>query len=180
MYWNCQGVQNKKTELKHFVQQHKIHIILLNETQLSSKIKFKTPNFQIYRNDRMPITGNRAIGGTAIFILNKIVHHAVTIKTTSIDNTTIHIAINNKEMKISAVYKSPATALQLVDIDNLLYPTLPTILAGDLNSKHLFWHSYTINTAGRVLFFHMTLSDFIITEPTSPTALTNITTGLMY
>lgn len=111
MYWNFQGLQNKKTEFMQFVQQYKIHIILLNETQLSPKTKFKIPNFQIFCNDRMSLMGNRATGGTAILILNNIIYHVVIIKTTSIDNTTIHILINNKELRIAAVYKSPGTTL---------------------------------------------------------------------
>jgi len=40
MYLNCRGVDNKKLELFKFIRQHKIHIILLNETHLKSTKSF--------------------------------------------------------------------------------------------------------------------------------------------
>lgn len=87
LYWNCQGIGNKKQEVIQLAKQNKIHIILLNETQLSSRTVLKFPNFQIYRTDRMAVAGNRGTGGTAILISNRITHHLVNIQTTSIDNT---------------------------------------------------------------------------------------------
>lgn len=169
LYWNCQGVGNKKAELTNLVQQLKTHVILLNETQLSARSKFKIPNYITYRNDRVTLTGNRATGGTAILVSNKLIHHDVSIQTTSMDNTTIHIMLNDKELRLSAVYKSPSKNLQLSDIEKLLDPSIPTILAGDMNAKHTFWHSHSLNGAGRMLFSHMSQSDYTIIAPTSPT-----------
>ncbi|KAL4143173.1 hypothetical protein QTP88_005533 [Uroleucon formosanum] len=96
LYWNCQGLGNKKFELLQFIQQHKIHIILLNETHLKPTTLLKLPNYHTYRNDRPTPPGQSGAGGTAILIANKIVHYAVPIQTNALENPTIHIQINNQ------------------------------------------------------------------------------------
>lgn len=47
--------------------------------------------------------------------------------------------------------------------------TLPTILAGDLNAKHVAWHSHSINSAGRTLYSSMDNGEFNVFAPTTPT-----------
>lgn len=140
LYWNCQGLDNKKSELLHFVRQHKTYIILLSETHLKPSMSFKLPNYHIYRNDRPTPPGqSRSAGGTAILVANKLIHYEVPpIQTNSLENTTIHIQLNNRETRISAIYKRPINPLMPSDVDNLLDTDLPTILAGDWNAKHPF------------------------------------------
>ncbi|KAF0707143.1 Uncharacterized protein FWK35_00035132, partial [Aphis craccivora] len=169
LYWNCQGLGNKKSELLQFIQHHKIHVILLNETHLKSTSLLKLPNYHIYRNDRPTPPGQSGAGGTAILIANKIAHHAVPILTNTLENTTIHIQINNQETRLSAIYKRPANRLALSDIDSLLDTDLPTILAGDLNAKHPFWNSRRTNSAGLLLQDHMVNNNYIIVAPDTPT-----------
>ncbi|KAL4135342.1 hypothetical protein QTP88_006957 [Uroleucon formosanum] len=66
LYWNCQGLGNKKFELIQFIQRHKIHIILLNETYLKPITLLKLPNYHTYRNDRPTPPGQSGTGGTGI------------------------------------------------------------------------------------------------------------------
>lgn len=157
-YWNCQEVANKKFEQIQLVQQLKVHIILLNKTLLLPRFSLPNsiiPNYHIYRYDRFTATRNRATGGTEILILNKIIHKVTQLQMLSIDKTTIQINANNRELRISEVYKSPRTNLHIVDINNLLYPILLIVIAGDLSAKHIFSNSYSPNKAERELFFHM-------------------------
>lgn len=100
----------------------------------------------------MCATGNHGTGYAAILVENRFIYHEVVILTASIDNTTIHIIINNREMRILAVYKSPKNTLQLADINNLLNSSLPTILAGHLNAKHFFWHNHSKNITVQTVF----------------------------
>lgn len=72
-------------------------------------------------------------------------------------------------MRIAAVYKNPGTALQLVDIDNLLDPILLKIISGDLNAKRSFWYSHMPSTVDQVLFSHINITNFVVTTPKSPT-----------
>lgn len=61
-----------------------MHIVLLNETLFSPKSKFKILNYHIYRNDR-------AVEGTVILTLSRIIYKVIPIEGISIDNTTILI-----------------------------------------------------------------------------------------
>ncbi|CAI6358128.1 unnamed protein product [Macrosiphum euphorbiae] len=171
LHWNCQGLGNKKLEILQFIQHHKIHIILLNETHLNPKIAFKLPNYHTYRNDRATLPGQRSAGGTAILVLNRLIHYETIIPTNSIENTTVQIQINHHETRLSAVYKRPGTILHTADIDLLLDTESPTIIAGDLNSKHPAWNSRLANQAGLAPKNHMNHRDYIIVAPDSPTRI---------
>lgn len=134
LYLNCLGAVNKENELKNLVQQLKTHIILLNKIHLIPETKIKLPNYYVYRNDCVYANRNHSTGRTAILISNRFIRHKDVILTASIDNTTIHIMINNSEIWLSAVSNSLKTTLQLADIDELLDFFLSPILTGDLNS----------------------------------------------
>uniref|UniRef100_A0A2S2NKI5 Putative RNA-directed DNA polymerase n=1 Tax=Schizaphis graminum TaxID=13262 RepID=A0A2S2NKI5_SCHGA len=139
LYWNCQGMGNKNSELLHLIRQHKIHIILLSESYLKPTASFQLPNNHIYRNNRpTPPDQTRSAGGTAILVANKLVQYEFPIQTNSLENTTIHIQLNNRETRLSAIYKRPINPLMPSDVDNLLDTALPTILAGDMNANTLF------------------------------------------
>jgi hypothetical protein len=43
-YWNANAINNKKQELEHFIQKHKIDAVLVQETHLEPHYKFKLPN----------------------------------------------------------------------------------------------------------------------------------------
>lgn len=67
----------------------------------------------------MYATGNHGTDGRAVLISNRFIHNEVVIQKASIDKTTIYLKINNREMSLSVVYKSPKNILQLADIDKL-------------------------------------------------------------
>lgn len=94
LYWNCQGLGNKKSELLRFIQLHKIHIIFLSEIHLNPSASFKLPNYHIYRNDQPTPIDIRDAGGTAIQLVNKLIHYDVPIQINSLENTTNYIQKN--------------------------------------------------------------------------------------
>jgi Reverse transcriptase (RNA-dependent DNA polymerase)/Endonuclease-reverse transcriptase len=169
VYWNCQGVRNKRSELIQLINKLKIDILMLNETHLNPKIKLKIPNYHIYRTDRQSNSTTNCGGGTAVLVHHKITHNLITIQTNSIENTTIHTALNGHEIRLGALYKSPRVTISTSDIDNLMNTNANVILAGDLNAKNPIWHSHSTNLAGRSLQNHMESHHYIITAPDTPT-----------
>ncbi|KAL5237496.1 hypothetical protein ACI65C_004906 [Semiaphis heraclei] len=133
--------------------------------QISTASNFK----DTILNDRSTPSGQRSAGGTAILVANKLIHYEMPIHTDSLENTTIHIQINNRETRLSAIYKRPQNALLTQDIQNLLDTGLPTILAGDLNAKHPVWNSQRTNTADLVLLNHMEENNYLVVAPDTPT-----------
>lgn len=57
-YWNADGISGKKNELKAFLQEEQIDVLLIGEIWLNVGYTFKLPNYKIYRPDRADQPGN--------------------------------------------------------------------------------------------------------------------------
>jgi hypothetical protein len=67
------------------------------------------------------------------------------------ETTAIQVMLASKPVKIVEVYLSPSQALCASDLSASLGGSLPTLMAGDLNTKHVHWNSRLITTRGRLL-----------------------------
>jgi hypothetical protein len=72
-------------------------------------------------------------------------------------------------MLLASVYKSPPRAWRDADITELLNHKTKSILAGDLNAKHLVWNSKVSNPTGLKLLDLFVNSNFEISAPQHPT-----------
>lgn len=63
-YWNVQGIHNKKNELKIYMKERSVDVMLLGETFLKPYASLKIPNYITYRTDRKAKQG----GGTAVLV----------------------------------------------------------------------------------------------------------------
>lgn len=102
LYWNCQGIGKKRSELLHFSNILKIDIIFLQETYLNLRKSFNLPIFHISRIDRTT-TGATNFGGIAILVRWSLTHTAIQISTLSIENTIIHTEVNGHELRIGSL-----------------------------------------------------------------------------
>jgi len=103
VFWNCQGIARKRLELIDLVQRKKVDIILLNETRLASNRQFNLPNFFSYSTNIPLVKGHPPVGGTAVLVNKKFIHHNFKIITTSINNTAIVIKTNDAELTLVSV-----------------------------------------------------------------------------
>lgn len=102
MQWNAQGITNITTrnELKKFINQHRIDIVLLCETLLKSKHKLYLNDFQIYRRDR-----TEPGGGVAICVNRNIKHKLLPAYTrNTIENISISIEVDNRKIVLTSAY----------------------------------------------------------------------------
>jgi len=112
-----------------------IDIVLLNETKLKPLNQLKLRNYHVYRSDNTSGLRGHACSGTAALVHRRIVHRRIIIPTT-ISSTTVEISMDNYQIQISAVYKSPNQPMNTDDIDALINGNLWFVVAGDLNAKH--------------------------------------------
>ena len=68
--FQCQWKEGQISELEMVLYERDIDILLLNETHLKDKDKFRLRNYYIYRNDRK----DGPLGGTAICVKKLIGH----------------------------------------------------------------------------------------------------------
>lgn len=164
-YWNANGLENKKLELKEFMSRKEIDVMLIGETWLKDCKKFKIPNYCTYRNDRK----EQPKGGTAILIKKHIKHHQLISTPGPIENTDILIPTEKGNLKIISTYCSPKRTLTQTALDNLLRDSCPTILLGDLNAKHKSWGCNHNNTSGIALLRYTQGNNVLLHTPSDPT-----------
>ena len=63
--WNANSLQNHKEEIKLFLNQNFIDIILISETHFTTKNYFSIPRYKLYYTSHPDGT---AYGGTAVLI----------------------------------------------------------------------------------------------------------------
>lgn len=84
-------------------------------------------------------TGTTNYGGTAILIGRKFYHNYFQNPAKFTEDTVAYTIFNRKELRLGTMYKRP----NITFIASDLYKLLNTIIAGDLNTKNSYWHSYS-------------------------------------
>jgi exonuclease III len=70
--WNANGLQQHKKEVKLFLNQNQIDILLISETHLTSKNHFTIPGYDLCYTNHPDGTAH---GGTAILIKTTIAYY---------------------------------------------------------------------------------------------------------
>lgn len=168
VFWNANGVSNKRDEIVEFVSHLRPDLLLVQETLLKPTQTVRVPNYTTYRNDRHQ--GRK--GGTAVYIRSNIDHHVLATPTFAHMEAT-SVVVNTQRhgpLKISSVYNPPTKTITNDDIELLFRETMPTIVAGDLNAKHPAWNSRSTNRLGRQLSQILDGKPHIIVDaPVAPT-----------
>lgn len=171
LFWNAQGIRNKKAELLHYLNKNKIPIALITETHLTDREKFNNRNYSTYRLDR----NNRQGGGVAILVHKTVKHNLVDLPITNrTECVAIGLKIGRHTVTLICTYNPPGD-IDINDIENLIGTNNNIILAGDLNAKHTDWGCRTSNRAGNKLrgFFYDSNRSFQILAPDKPTHYPN-------
>ncbi|GLV44742.1 hypothetical protein CBL_05209 [Carabus blaptoides fortunei] len=72
-------------------------------------------------------------------------------------------------IRFVSIYKPSRNPLDTNDLTQLLNSGIPTIIAGNLNSKHTSWNSRIINTSGRTLRKYADTEQLAVHGPDEPT-----------
>lgn len=70
--WNANGLANHSQEVKYFLCDQSIDMMLISETHFTNKSYMKIPKYTIYDTKHPNGSG---YGGTAVIIKNSIKHH---------------------------------------------------------------------------------------------------------
>ena len=103
--WNSNGLQQRALETKTFLYHNNIDILLVSETQFTTKSYIKIPYYTIY-DTKHP--SGKAHGGTAVIIRNDIKHHLHSqVSKEHIQATTVTVQTSSNHLQLSAVYAPP-------------------------------------------------------------------------
>lgn len=128
------------------------------ETMLNKNHKFYLPDFTTYRADR-----EQHGGGVAICIRKSINHRLLPhTNTEHIENITIAVNIDNREIMLTSAYCPRFGAQFTNDIKKLTPLHKEFMVFGDLNAKHSAWRCSTSNASGKALMDSLLLRNFNI------------------
>lgn len=165
--WNANGLKSKRASFIIFLAQKRVDIACVTETHLIANEKFTIPGYLIYRFDR---DCPKASGGVAIIIKKTISHHSLYLPYMNyLEVVGVKISFKSFQLILYSAYHAPRHKFSKTYIDNLFDGLTPTILLGDLNSKHQAWGCNKTNPNGRRLFSALEEHNLTILGPEEPT-----------
>lgn len=166
--WNANGLPRHVLELKAFIINNDIDIMLISETHFTKRSYIKIPNYMIYSTNHPDGTAH---GGTAIIIKSTIKHYELNPYSTDyLQATSLSVMDWHGPLTITAIYSPPRHSINSEQYTQF-FSTLGNrfLAAGDYNAKHTHWGSRLITPKGRQLLAAMVNKnlDYISTgEPT--------------
>jgi hypothetical protein len=156
--WNANGLQQHAQEIKTFLYDQNIDIIMISETHFTKKHYLRIPKYKVYHTTH---PSDKAHGGTAIIVRDSIKHHEREKFTKDyLQATSVTIKEERGSITMSAIYCPPKHLNKKEHFEGF-FKTLGNkfFAGGDYNAKHPTWGSRLITPKGRELFI-----DFCITK----------------
>lgn len=149
--WNANGLAQHCQEIKYFIQNNKIDVLLVSETHFTDRTFFKIPNFTLYNTNH---PDNTAHGGSAVLIKNTIKHYELPkFQQDHLQASSVVVEDWAGPITLSSVYCPPRHAITSVMFENYFNILGNKFIAGgDYNAKHQQWGSRLANPRGRALF----------------------------
>lgn len=148
--WNANGLANHSQEIKSFIINHNLDLILISETHFTNKTFFRMPQYTVYTTNH---PGDTAHGGTAIIIKSNLKHYELPQHATEyLQATNIALEVNRGTIVFSAIYSPPKHVIKQEQYERF-FDSLGVrfIAGGDYNAKHTEWASRLTTTRGREL-----------------------------
>ena len=103
--WISNGLQQRALEIKTFIYNNNIDILLVSETHFTTKSYLKIPYYTIY-DTKHP--SGKAYGGTAVIVRNDIKHYLHSqVNKEYLQATTVTVQTSSNHFQLSAVYVPP-------------------------------------------------------------------------
>lgn len=166
--WNANGLYAKLDQVKVFLSEYQIDILLISETHLTDKNRIKIPHYTLFQSNH---PHGKAHGGTAVAIKNDISHHLHSEwKEVNIQATAITVITNKGQIQICSIYVPPNHKINS-NTWHTLFNSLGNkfIMAGDYNAKHPAWGSRIATSRGKTLYASLTDLRLLILSSNEPT-----------
>ena len=151
--WNANGLAQKSLEVKTFIKNENIDIMLISETHFTKKNYIKIPRYRVYNTNH---PDGKAHGGTAIIIKNEIEHFVNTEYCKDyLQGTNVTVEDKSGPITFSAIYCPPKFSIHRDTFIEFFDSLGNCFLAGgDYNAKHPWWGSRSAvpNPKGRQLY----------------------------
>jgi hypothetical protein len=147
MQWSSRGLtKSRLEEFRSLLNKEDPDLVFLSETFWKPSFTVKFASYQIFKKDRISRHG----GGVALLVKKSLQAHPIPpLATSTLEVTGVQLATNSGPVNCFSVY-SPRGDCSPEELNLLLAPPIPFIIAGDLNAHNSLWESNsTDNTAGK-------------------------------
>lgn len=161
-HWNARGLRNHFQELKLFMAENNLDVMMINETNLTAKDKFRISGYECYRKDRSATGTTNPGGGVLIYIRKTIIHNEVVcdLKNEGLEIVGVRIG----KLTIFSLY-APQNTIDEESLDTLFRANKKIVVAGDLNSRHRDWKCLGTNKNGRTLKRYIDKKPYVLIAP---------------
>lgn len=166
--WNANGLSPHKRELQKFLSEHKIDIMLIQETHFTVKNRFYIRGYIVY-DTKHPM--RKARGGTAILVKRGIKHHELPKHSyRRFQATSISVADKFGQITFSSIYCPPNFKWKADEFTEYFGALGDRFLAGgDYNAKHTYWGSRLCTPRGHRLLQSVIKNNLMCLSPNAPT-----------
>ena len=166
--WNANGLQNHKEEIKLFLNQNKIDVMLISETHVTSRSHFTVPGYDTCLTNH---PADKAHGGTAILIKSHIAYAELPrYATPELQATIINVQGPHRSITIASTYCPPRYNLKAISFETFFFSLGKCfVVGGDFNNKHSLWGSRLDSTKGRELATVIRKHNYAILSTGTPT-----------
>jgi hypothetical protein len=154
LQWNSRGLTKARLEeFRNLLNTEDPDLVFLSETYWKPRFTVKFKTYEIFKLDRSTIRG----GGVALLVKKSLQAHAIPSPVTgTLEVIGAQVPTKTGPVNCFSVY-SPRGDCTAEEINLLLPPQLPFIVAGDFNAHHSLWESNsTENLAGKSIFAAIT------------------------
>lgn len=162
-HWNANGLECKFDELKDFILENEIDIMLVNETKFNNRINCCMTGYTCFRKDRNARTTG---GGVLILVKNEIKCKEITLNPSKFE--TVGVELSSGLIIISA-YVTPKTTIEANELASLFTLGNKVFVMGDFNAKHTDWNCQQTNKNGRALQQYVSNQPIVVLAPDSYT-----------
>nr|P21328.1 RecName: Full=RNA-directed DNA polymerase from mobile element jockey; AltName: Full=Reverse transcriptase [Drosophila melanogaster]AAA28675.1 ORF2, reverse transcriptase (put.); putative [Drosophila melanogaster] len=148
--WNARGLTRGSEELRIFLSDHDIDVMLTTETHMRVGQRIYLPGYLMYHAHHP--SGNSR-GGSAVIIKSRLCHSPLTpISTNDRQIARVHLQTSVGTVTVAAVYLPPAERW-IVDDFKSMFAALGNkfIAGGDYNAKHAWWGNPRSCPRGKML-----------------------------
>lgn len=149
--------------LRNFINDTNPNIVLLQETQVDSKIKIVVPGYNVMRGDV-----RRGWSGTAILVDSNIPIRNLRVTGDHIHSTSIECKIGNEWLRFASIY-FPHNKINETQLRNFFNKNQNTFFGGDTNGRHTTFGDENNNAYGIFLHKIQNDSNLILINACSPT-----------
>lgn len=168
--WNANGLARRRQELKTFLINQNMDIMLISETHFTKKSYIKIHNYTTYNTQHPDGTAHE---GTAVIIKTAIKHHVnPNYKHDFLQATSVTVEDWIGPITVAAVYCPPKHTIKCEQYTQFFKMLKNRFIAGgDYNAKHPWWgsRSHKPTSRGRQLHLSMMANNLIPLSTGEPT-----------